>query len=853
MKLLPLIHIVDDDVHVRAATSYLLSGQGYSTEVYASGEELLAQPKLREGCILLDLRMPRLSGTEVLAELAARGGLLPVIMMSGHGDLGDAVQAMKLGAVDFLEKPYNEPALIAAIERALDTGRRSRDRREASAAAAVRLERLSPRERQVLQGLLAGMTNKAIARSLRLSPRTVEMHRANMMDDLGLTNLSEALRLAIDAQLAPLDGTAEPDEAPASVRSAGPPDAVLPDAPIVPEQPNADMLPSALDVLEGTTECVFLLDDDWRFTYLNRNAATMICSGTDLRGKVIWDAFPLSVGTRAWEQLHRVASDRQAMRFQFYEPDLELWLDVNARPVAGGLQVFFRDVSAERKAAASLRISEEALLLALDATGDGAWDWDIVTGNIAMSPRFLERLGYDPESVPGRFEAVRQLIHPDDLDNVSEQLSNHLEGRTPTFEVEYRLRRRHGGWCWNFDRGRVVARDPLSGLPVRMVGSACDVTALKGSEERAQEAFERIALAQESAGAGTWDLDLEARIVRLCRRSLEMHGLPADGAEALTEKEWQATLHPDDVARVHLALEASVESGGVYRVEYRTIAADGRCRWVLGLGKVVPDSRGSARRFVGLNQDITERAEADMELKRMQAEVVHLSRLSAMGSMAATLAHELNQPLTAIANFTRGIGRSLTMARGEVDDAVLDALSGAEKSAEYAAEILRRLREHAADREPAKRPESLAAIVEGACQIAGACSPGAAKPEVAIAADADLVLADRIQIEQVLLNLIRNAQEAVAASASHKPLQISVRRSNAKEAEIRVSDRGPGISEDLKTQLFTPFASTKCGGLGIGLSISRTIVDSHGGRIWVEDNVPNGASFCFTLPLATPT
>jgi PAS domain S-box-containing protein len=842
----PLIHIVDDDAHVRAATSYLLTGQGYTTEVYASGEELLARPKLRDGCILLDLRMPGLGGAEVMAELSARGELLPVIMMSGHGDLGDAVQAMKLGAVDFLEKPYLEPALIAAVERALDTARRTRDRREARSAAAARLERLSPRERQVLQGLVAGMTNKAIARSLRLSPRTVEMHRASMMDDLGLASLSQALRLAIDADLAPLDGAAEPDEAPAPIALAGLPDA----PPIAPGQPETEMLPSVLDLLEGTTECVFLLDDDWRFTYFNQNALERLCSRTDLRGKVIWEAFPLSVGTRAWEQLHRVASDRQPLRFQFFEPDLELWLDVNARPIAGGLQIFFRDVSAERKAAASLRISEEALLLALEATGDGAWDWDVTTGNIAMSPRFLERLGYDPGRVPGRFEAVRQLIHPEDFGRVSEQLSNHLEGRTPRFECEYRVRRSQGGWCWNFDRGRVVARDPHSGLPVRMVGSACDVTALRGSEERAREAFERIALAQESAGAGTWDLDLEKRIVRLCPRSLGMHGLPADGPEALSEEEWQETVHPDDVARVHLALDSSIESGGVYRAEYRTLGADGRCRWVLGLGKMVSDSRGGARRFVGLNQDITERAEADNELRRVQAEVVQLSRLSAMGSMAATLAHELNQPLTAIANFIRGIGRSLSLSGGEMPDAVLDALSGAERSAEYAAEILRRLREHAADRAPARRPESLAAIVEGACQIAGACSPGAAKPEVTIEADADLVLADRIQIEQVLLNLIRNAQEAAAESALRHPPEIGVRRLSAKEAEIRVSDRGPGLSEDQKAQLFTPFASTKSGGLGIGLSICRTIVDSHGGRIWVKDNIPNGASFCFSLPLA---
>jgi C4-dicarboxylate-specific signal transduction histidine kinase len=324
----------------------------------------------------------------------------------------------------------------------------------------------------------------------------------------------------------------------------------------------------------------------------------------------------------------------------------------------------------------------------------------------------------------------------------------------------------------------------------------------------------------------------------------------ADRSEILSEDEWQATVHPDDVAKVRMALDSSIESGDVYRAEYRTIAADGRCRWVLGLGKMVCDGGGNARRFVGLNQEVTERAEADIELKRVQAEVVHLSRFSAMGAMAATLAHELNQPLTAIANFTGGIRRSLSVSGAPVADAVLDALAGLERSSEHAAEILRRLREHAADREPEKRPESLTAIIEGACQIAGACSPGAAKPMVAVAADADRVLADRTQIEQVLLNLIRNAQEAADASALQHPLEISVRRMGPRDAEIRVSDRGPGLSDDQKAVLFAPFASTKSGGLGLGLSICRTIVDSHGGRIWLEDNVPNGASFCFSLPLA---
>jgi two-component system sensor kinase FixL len=119
-----------------------------------------------------------------------------------------------------------------------------------------------------------------------------------------------------------------------------------------------------------------------------------------------------------------------------------------------------------------------------------------------------------------------------------------------------------------------------------------------------------------------------------------------------------------------------------------------------------------------------------------------------------------------------------------------------------------------------------------------------------MSAGGDLVLADRIQLEQVLLNLIRNAHEAADQSAPDHPLEIRARPLDAKTVEIRVIDRGPGLSESQKRTLFGPLASTKPGGLGLGLSICRTIVEGHGGRLWVEDNVPNGASFCFTLPLA---
>ena len=137
-----VIHVVDDDAQVRAATSYLLASHGYATAVYSSGTEFLIEAKLGQGCVLLDVRMPGLSGLDVLVELAKRRDFVPVVMLSGHADLAAAVQAMKLGAEDFVQKPYQEWELIAAIERALDSGVRLRNRSEAKASAQALLDRL---------------------------------------------------------------------------------------------------------------------------------------------------------------------------------------------------------------------------------------------------------------------------------------------------------------------------------------------------------------------------------------------------------------------------------------------------------------------------------------------------------------------------------------------------------------------------------------------------------------------------------------------------------------------------------------------------------------------------------------
>jgi two-component system response regulator FixJ len=199
-----IVYVVDDDRNVRLMTSYMLSGAELNSHPFASGTDFLsALPDLKPGCVLLDVRMPEMDGLAVISELARRGVEWPVIFMTGHGDVPIAVEAMKLGAIDFLQKPFKEEALLACFERGFTLLEERSEAAARRAGAVARIEQLTSREREVLQGLLAGLANKLIADQLGISLRTVEMHRGNMMDRLGVDNLAEALTLAMEAGLEP--------------------------------------------------------------------------------------------------------------------------------------------------------------------------------------------------------------------------------------------------------------------------------------------------------------------------------------------------------------------------------------------------------------------------------------------------------------------------------------------------------------------------------------------------------------------------------------------------------------------------------------------------------------------------
>lgn len=258
-------------------------------------------------------------------------------------------------------------------------------------------------------------------------------------------------------------------------------------------------------------------------------------------------------------------------------------------------------------------------------------------------------------------------------------------------------------------------------------------------------------------------------------------------------------------------------------------------------------STPEGRLFTGFIRDLTERQAADRRLQELQAELSHMSRISAMGSLASALAHELNQPLTAIANFTEAARDLLDDPGPETLAMVREALAEAAAQSIRAGQIVRRLRDFIARGESEKRVENLRNLVAEASAL-GLVGSGELGIETLVVIDpeAEPVLVDRIQVQQVLLNLIRNAVEAMHDSTMRR-LEITACSEPRNMVLVTVADSGPGLDPAMAEHLFEPFRSTKDKGMGLGLSISRTIIEAQGGRIWATPSIYGGTAFHFTL------
>lgn len=477
----------------------------------------------------------------------------------------------------------------------------------------------------------------------------------------------------------------------------------------------------------------------------------------------------------------------------------------------------------------------------IEGFGVGTWDLDLTTRELEWSETARMLLGIE-RGESASYDLFLSRLEPEDrtrVDDAIKQVAEHGGG----FDVSFRI----SGNKWIRARAGLIRDD--AGVARHLSGIFLDIDEEKQVEEalRTRETHLRSILHTIP----------DAMIVIDGSGIMQLFSTAAERLFGWTEQEAigqnVSMLMPEPDRARHDS----------YIARYRTTNDP----HIIGIGRIVTGKRrdgttfpmhlsigemqsGGEPYFTGFVRDLTEHQQTQARLQELQSELVHVSRLTAMGEMASALAHEINQPLAAISNYMKGSRRLLAGSTEPNTPKIESALDRAAEQALRAGQIIRRLRDFVSRGESEKRVESLSKLIEeaGALGLAGAREQNV-QLRFSLDPEADLVLADRVQIQQVLVNLFRNALEAMAQS-ERRELVVANTRVGDDMIEVEVSDTGSGFQDDVIPNLFQTFFTTKDTGMGVGLSISRSIIEAHGGRMWAESNASGGATFRFTLPAA---
>jgi two-component system sensor kinase FixL len=438
-------------------------------------------------------------------------------------------------------------------------------------------------------------------------------------------------------------------------------------------------------------------------------------------------------------------------------------------------------------------------------------------------------------------------VHPDDLQKCLEIYTEAFDARQ-RFVMQYRLRRKDGEYRWVSDNG-VPRYDPEKNF-AGYVGSCMDVTELINKDSALREFEERVRLAAKAAHLGVWELDAVTNEMWMSDSARALFQF--DSETPVNHALLQDRVHPEDRELRDSAVKTAIETQGEYKIEYRVLLPDGTMRWMGASGRCVTGENGKGARLIGVSIDITPRKIAEAEARRYHEEVGHLSRVAAVGEMAASIAHELNQPLSGI--ISNAAAGQRFIARGNVDlQEIRDLLGDIISDGRRAGDVIRGIQSMVRKGVPGRQPVNLNDLVTGVVRMVKADAMlRSCALETLLEPDLPEIEADPIQLQQVLLNLVINAFDAMHDTPVLRRKVVIATDSNADGAiRTTVRDYGVGISEDARARLFDHFFTTKAQGLGMGLAIVRSIVESHAGSIAAENADGGGARFYFTLPIGT--
>ncbi len=507
--------------------------------------------------------------------------------------------------------------------------------------------------------------------------------------------------------------------------------------------------------------------------------------------------------------------------------------------LVAGLGALRRRLAKAEDATARLRQVEEALKEAQRLAHIGSWDWNVVTNELTWSDEVYRIFGLAPQQFGATYDAFLESVHPDDRRAVMDAVDAALADPEVKYSIEHRVVRLDGSERLVHERGEVTFD---GGKPVRMIGTVHDVTELREVELRYRTVadFTYDWEYWRSADGGLLYVSPSCKRVSgyapedfIADPELMRELILPEDRKAWDEHRWKAEGTP-----------------GINEVRFRIRNRDGEVRWIEHVCQPVMARGGEFLGVRATNRDVTARERAAIEAMRLREQLLHAGRVAAMGELAASLAHELTQPLAAILSNAQAALRLLAAEPPDVEE-VRASLADIVDDDKRAADVIKGVRTLLKRGDPDYAPVDANDIVR---QVAALARNEALAKRVDIklelAEDLAPVLGDRVQLQQVVLNLLLNAIEVMGEEGAG-PREIVVRTTEraGRDIQVAVRDSGPGVGADEADHLFEPFYTTKGEGLGMGLTVSRSIIERHGGRIWAENNAERGATFYVTLPV----
>jgi PAS domain S-box-containing protein len=505
------------------------------------------------------------------------------------------------------------------------------------------------------------------------------------------------------------------------------------------------------------------------------------------------------------------------------------WVGVNA------------DIEELKSVEDALRESEYKLRQIIDAVPGFLWSADPDSEPTHLNQRLLEYYGIGFEDF--KHSGWQAFAHPDDVPETAMALSYAFQTGT-SFQAVHRLRRSDGEFRWHHSRGEPL-RD-REGHIIQWYGLSVDIDETKKAEDRLRRSEAHLAEAQRLSHTGASAYNATA-ILYWSEETYRIFGFdPRDGVPD-PEAVWQR-IHPDDRSRVRAEVEDALHGKGGFSSEFRIVLPDGTVKYLESIRQPVFSTNGEPVEVVATQIDVTERKRAEEAYREAQMELAHANRVATLGQLTASITHEVNQPITAAVTYALAARRFLNAEPPNFHE-VDDALSLIIREGNRAGEVVGRVR--ALIKKAPTRKDAVEindAILEIIALTRAEAANNSVSVQTRLAEDLPRVQGDRVQLQQVLLNLIINAIEAMRDVGEKERQLLIVSRNEPEGVSVEVRDSGLGLAPASLDRVFEAFYTTKPGGLGLGLSICRSIIEAHNGQLWASPNVPRGTIFRFSAP-----